>query len=52
MNGPVVALCNSLIPAPEKQGVCHTCGLAICIKKYLNAKVELLETQIFHHAKK
>jgi hypothetical protein len=52
MNGPVV--CNALIPAPDpkKQGVCHTCGLAICMKKYLNAKEELLETQIFHHAQK
>jgi hypothetical protein len=27
------------------------CGLAIYIKKYLKAKEELWEIQIFHHAK-
>jgi hypothetical protein len=27
------------------------CGLAIYIKKYLKAKEEIMETQIFHHAK-
>jgi hypothetical protein len=26
-------------------------GLAICIKKHLNAKQEIMETQIFHYAK-
>jgi hypothetical protein len=33
--------------------VVSKCGLAIYIKKikYLNAKEELWETQIFHHAK-
>jgi hypothetical protein len=36
---------------PETRGVSH-CGLAIDIKKYLKAKEEeLLETQMFHHAK-
>jgi hypothetical protein len=29
---------------------CH-CGLAIYIKKYLKAKEELMETQIFHQPK-
>jgi hypothetical protein len=27
------------------------CGLAIYIKKYLKAKEEFMETQIFHHPK-
>jgi hypothetical protein len=36
----------------EKQWVCHAhYGLAIYIKKYLNAKEELWKTQIFHHSK-
>jgi len=34
----------------NNKSVSH-CGLAIYIKKYLKAKEELLETQIFHHAK-
>jgi len=37
-------------PIEETRGVSH-CGLAIDIKKYLKAKEELLETQMFHHAK-
>jgi len=37
----------------KKQGVAASyCRLAIYIKKYLKAKKEeLMETQIFHHAK-
>jgi hypothetical protein len=31
--------------------VCHTCGLAISIKKYLKAKERIMETQIFHPEK-
>jgi hypothetical protein len=32
--------------------VCHTCGLAISIKKkYFKAKERIMETQIFHPAK-
>jgi hypothetical protein len=31
--------------------MCHTVGLPFTIKKYLNAKVDFIETQIFHHAK-
>jgi hypothetical protein len=27
-------------------------GLALYIKKYLNAKEKIMEIQIFHHAKK
>jgi len=51
MNGPVAALCNGSISAPDPKktrGVSH-CGLAIYMKKYLNAKEELPKT---HHAKK
>jgi len=33
------------------RGVSH-CGLAINIKKYLKAKEEIMETQIFQQAKK
>jgi hypothetical protein len=36
---------------PKKtRGMSHN-GLAIYIKKYLNAKRKIMETQIFHHAK-
>ncbi len=35
----------------KTRGVSH-CGLATYIKKYLNAKKRIMETQIFHHAKK
>jgi hypothetical protein len=35
---------------PLTRGVSH-CGLAIYIKKYLKAKEEIMEIQIFHHAK-
>jgi hypothetical protein len=35
----------------HQQGVCHCCGLAIYIKKYLKAKRRIMETQIFRHAK-
>jgi hypothetical protein len=34
----------------KTRGASH-CGLAIYIKKYLKAKEEFMETQIFHHAK-
>jgi hypothetical protein len=34
----------------QKVGVSHY-DLAIYIKKYLKAKEEIMETQIFHHAK-
>jgi hypothetical protein len=36
------------------RGVSHNkgCGFAIYIKKYLKAKRRIMETQIFHHAKK
>jgi len=47
---------SSLVNLPNfipnnKQGVCHSGGLPICIKNYLKAKEELWETQIFHPAK-
>jgi len=32
------------------RGVSH-CGLPIYIKKYLKAKLRIMETQIFHHPK-
>jgi hypothetical protein len=33
----------------HQQGVCHShCGLAIYIKKYLEARRRIMETQIFH----
>jgi hypothetical protein len=36
----------------HQQGVCHTCGLAIYIKKYFKAKKRrTMKTQIFHYAK-
>jgi hypothetical protein len=35
----------------KQRDVSH-CGLAIYIKKYLNAKEELRKFQIFHHPKK
>jgi hypothetical protein len=42
---------GSLWVGPKQtRGVSH-CGLAIYIKMYLNAKEEIMETQIFHHAK-
>jgi hypothetical protein len=35
-----------------KQGVCHTVGLCIYMKKYLKASIRrIMETQIFHNAK-
>jgi hypothetical protein len=34
----------------KTRGASH-CGLAIYIKKYLKAKEEFMETQIFHRAK-
>jgi len=37
-------------PKVTRGGVSH-CGLAIYIKKYLNAKRIIMETHIFHHAK-
>jgi hypothetical protein len=36
---------------PKQQGVVSHTGLAIYIKKYLNAKEEFMKTQIFCHAK-
>jgi hypothetical protein len=36
----------------KTRGVLHRHGLAIYIKKYLEAKEEFMKTQIFHHAKK
>jgi hypothetical protein len=35
----------------EKQGVRLAVAFAIYIKKHLNAKRRIMETQIFHHAK-
>jgi hypothetical protein len=40
----------SKVVTQKTRGVSH-CGLAIYIKKYLKAKQELMETQIFHQAK-
>jgi hypothetical protein len=37
-------------PKVTRGGVSHV-GLAIYIKKYLNAKRRIMETLIFHHAK-
>ncbi len=37
-------------PKVTRGGVSHF-GLAIYIKKYLNAKRRIMETHIFHHAK-
>jgi hypothetical protein len=36
---------------PKVTRVVSHCGLAIYIKKYLNAKRRIMETHIFHHAK-
>jgi hypothetical protein len=34
-----------------KHGVCHTCGLAIYIKKYLKAKEDLWKLKYFNMQK-
>jgi hypothetical protein len=34
-----------------KQVVCHTMALPFTLKKYLKAKIGIMKTQIFHHAK-
>jgi hypothetical protein len=39
------------VPTMKTWGWCHTMALPFTlIKKYLKAKEELMETQIFHHA--
>jgi hypothetical protein len=49
MDGPVVALWNGLIPAPDpkKTRVVSHCGLAIYMKKYLKTKEELGKLKYF-----
>ncbi len=43
--------CSGNMKQPNKQGMCHIVALPFTIKKYLQAKEECSETQIFHHVK-
>jgi hypothetical protein len=52
LNRPLILLIyEPSLHTKRTRGVSH-CDLAIYIKRYVKAKEEIMETQIFHHAKK